>query len=256
MAMPPRPSARARARARPAARARGGRRATAAEKARANRILDLLEEAHPEADCALHWRNPFELLAATILSAQCTDARVNQVTPALFRRYPDAAALAGAQPAELERLIQPTGFFRAKAKSLIGCARGLQAAHGGVVPDRLAPLVELPGVGRKTASVVIGHAYNVAEGIAVDTHVLRVSNRLGIARAAEAAEVERQLMALLPRERWVRTTDLLIFHGRKICSARRPACGDCPVFPFCRWPQKRAFAMKAAAAPRASRGRR
>jgi endonuclease-3 len=217
-------------------------RATAAEKARANRILDLLEQAHPEATCALHWRTPYELVMATILSAQCTDERVNLVTPTLFARYPDAAALARARASDVERIIKSTGFFRAKAKSLMGCARGLTERHGGQVPRSLDVLVKLPGIGRKTASVVLGHAYDVAEGIAVDTHVLRVSNRLGVARGDDPILVERQLMALIPRERWTRTTDLLIFHGRKICNARRPLCGQCPVFTLCRWPSRQAFA--------------
>jgi endonuclease-3 len=150
----------------------------------------------------------------------------------------------------VERIIRPTGFFRAKAKSLMGCARGLSEAHGGEVPRTLDALVELPGIGRKTASVVLGHAYDVAEGIAVDTHVLRVSNRLGIASSDDPLVVERQLMALIPRERWTRTTDLLIFHGRKVCIARRPLCGTCPVFALCRWENRQAFAL---GAPRAGK---
>ena len=227
----------------PAARSAAPPRAGAAEKARAGRILDLLEEAHPEATCALHYRNPYELVMATILSAQCTDERVNMVTPELFARYPDAKSLAAARPTEVERIIKSTGFFRAKTKSLIGCARGLTEHHGGVVPRTMAEMVKLPGVGRKTASVVIGHAYDVAEGIAVDTHVLRVSNRLGIAHAEDPLVVEQQLMALIPQPRWTRTTDLLIFHGRKICDARRPLCGACPVFALCRWEQRQAFAL-------------
>lgn len=180
---------------------------------------------------------------ATILSAQCTDARVNLVTPELFRRYPDAAALARARREELEEIIRSTGFFRAKAKSLIGCASGLVEQHGGEVPRRLEPLTQLRGIGRKTASVVLGHAYGVAEGIAVDTHVLRVANRLGLARSDDPAGVEEELMALIPRARWIRTTDLLIFHGRKICDARRPACARCPVFALCQWESRQAFAV-------------
>ena len=210
---------------------------------RAAKILDILEQTHPDADCALHRNNAFELLVATILSAQCTDERVNQVTPALFRRYPTPAAMAKARPAQLEAMIRPTGFFRAKTRSILGCARALVAEHGGEVPRTMDAMVELPGVGRKTSSVVLGHAYGIAEGIAVDTHVLRVSNRLGIARGDDPIEVERQLMALIPRERWIRTTDLLIFHGRRICQARRPACGLCPVFSLCRWPHRQAYAL-------------
>lgn len=217
----------------------------------ATRILDILERTHPEATCALHYGNAYELLVATILSAQCTDQRVNLVTPALFRRYPTPTALAGAQPSELEQLIRPTGFFRAKTRSLIGCASALVERHAGELPRGLDAMVKLPGVGRKTASVVLGHVYGIAEGIAVDTHVLRVANRLGLARGDEPAKVERQLMELIPRERWTRTTDLLIFHGRKICDARRPACGVCPLFGLCRWPSRQAFA----ALPAARRGR-
>jgi endonuclease-3 len=212
-------------------------------RARAAKILDILEEAHPEARCALDYRNPFELVTATILSAQCTDEQVNRVTPQLFRRYPTPAALAGARPADVEAIIRPTGFFRAKTKSIQGCARGLAEEHGGEVPRTMEAMVKLPGVGRKTASVVLGHAYDIAEGIAVDTHVLRVGNRLGIVRSTDPLEVERRLMAIIPQERWTRTTDLLIFHGRKICIARRPLCGQCPVFALCRWPQRQAFAL-------------
>jgi endonuclease-3 len=230
---------------------RGPGRAFRPTPAFAAEILDLLERTHPEATCALHHENAFQLVVATILSAQCTDQRVNLVTPALFRRYPDAATLARARPAELEELIRSTGFFRAKAKSLIGCARGLVERHGGELPRSLAEMVKLPGVGRKTASVVLGHAFDIAEGIAVDTHVLRVSNRLGLARADDAGKVETQLMALIPRERWTRTTDLLIFHGRKICDARRPVCGECPVFGLCRWEARQAFAAVSPARRRA-----
>lgn len=209
---------------------------------RAARILDLLEQAHPEACCALHYRDAFQLSVATILSAQCTDERVNAVTPALFARYPDAATLAAAPLADVEEIIRSTGFFRAKARSITGFARGLVERHGGAVPRTMAEMVPLPGVGRKTANVVLGHAYDVAEGIAVDTHVLRVSNRLGLASGDDPLEVERQLMALVPQTRWTRTTDLLIFHGRKVCDARRPRCGDCPLFALCRWESRQAWA--------------
>ena len=205
-------------------------------------MLDRLEEVHPEARCALDYGNAFELAVATILSAQCTDERVNKVTPQLFARYPDAAALAAALPADLEEIIRSTGFFRAKSRSLIGFAKGLLERHGGAVPRTIAELVPLPGIGRKTANVVIGHAYGVNEGIAVDTHVLRVTNRLGLAEGDDPLKIEAQLMALVPRERFTRTTDLLIFHGRKICDARRPACGVCPLFAECRWPSRQAWA--------------
>jgi endonuclease-3 len=222
--------------------------------ARAGKILDLLEQAHPEATCALHYRNPYELVTAVILSAQCTDERVNMVTPELFRRYPGPESLARARMEEVEEIIRSTGFFRAKAKSIVGCARGLASEHGGQVPRTLDAMVKLPGVGRKTANVVLGHAYDVAFGIAVDTHVLRVSNRLAIAKCDDPIVVEQQLMAIIPKERWTRTTDLLIFHGRKICIARRPLCGACPVFALCRWPQRQAFA--AGRPPRVARPRR
>jgi len=221
---------------------RPGRESKALLRARAAKILDILEETHPEATCALHHRNPFELVTAVILSAQCTDERVNMVTPALFRRYPGPESLARARMEDVEDIIRSTGFFRAKAKSIVGCARALAAEHGGEVPRSLDALVKLPGIGRKTASVVLGHAYDIAEGIAVDTHVLRISNRLGIARSDDPIAVEQQLMGLIPKERWTRTTDLLIFHGRKICIARRPLCGGCPVFALCRWPHRQAFA--------------
>jgi endonuclease-3 len=207
------------------------------------RILDVLETEHPEATCALHWRTPFELTIATILSAQCTDERVNAVTPALFARYSTPQAMAAAPSAGLEDLIRPTGFFRAKTRSIQGCARALVERHAGAVPRAMEDLVRLPGIGRKTASVVQGHAFGVAEGIAVDTHVLRVAGRLGISAGDEPLEVERQLMALIPRERWTRTTDLLIFHGRKVCAARRPACGRCALFRSCRFEGKQAFAL-------------
>jgi endonuclease III len=219
--------------------------AKAADVARTARILTALEVAHPEAECALRHKNAFELVASTILSAQCTDVRVNMVTPVLFGRYPTAAALADADPAELESIIRSTGFFRAKARSLIGCAKALVRDHGGEVPRTLDALVKLPGIGRKTANVVLGHAFGIAEGIAVDTHVLRLSNRLGMARGDDPIAVERQLMALVPQTRWTRTTDLLIFHGRKICDARRPACGTCPIFALCPWEDRQAWATTA-----------
>jgi endonuclease-3 len=208
----------------------------------AAQILDRLELAHPEARCALDYSDAFQLSVATILSAQCTDERVNKVTPALFARYPDAGALAAAAPAEVEGIIRSTGFFRAKAKSLIGFAKGIVERHGGQVPRTIAELVPLPGIGRKTANVVLGHAYDVNEGIAVDTHVRRVANRLGLVDSEDPAKIEVQLMALVPRERWTRVTDLLIFHGRKVCDARRPACGVCPVFALCRWDSRFAWA--------------
>jgi endonuclease III len=228
-------------------------RPTRLNRERTAQILDILEKTYPEADTELRHGNAFELVVATILSAQCTDERVNQVTPALFQRYPTAAAMAKARPAQIEAMIRSTGFFRAKTKSILGCARALVADHGGEVPRTMAEMVKLPGVGRKTSSVVLGHAYRIAEGIAVDTHVRRVANRLGIARGDDPIELERQLMKLIPPERWIETTDLLIFHGRRVCQARHPACGACPVFALCRWPPRQAYAL--GQKPRVARAR-
>jgi endonuclease III len=194
-------------------------------------VLDTLETQHPEADTELHYTNAFELLVATILSAQSTDQRVNVVTPALFKKYPDARALAKARVAALERQIHSTGFFRAKAKSLIGMATALIEKHGGQVPADMTALVELPGVGRKTANVVLGHALGVP-GLPVDRHVLRVANRIGIAASDDPVIVERQLCGALPRERWTRTSDTLILHGRRICRPK-PLCDQCAVRDDC-----------------------
>ncbi len=219
---------------------------------RARRILDRLEQAHPEARCALDYADAFQLSVATILSAQCTDERVNKVTPQLFAKYPDAASLAAAPLPDVEEIIKSTGFFRAKARSITGFAAGVASRHGGRVPRTIADLVPLPGVGRKTANVVLGHAYGVNEGIAVDTHVLRVANRLGLTESDDPLKVEKELMTLVPRERWTRTTDLLIFHGRKICDARRPLCAVCPVFASCAWESREAWASREAK-PQAAR---
>ncbi|HXI28244.1 MAG TPA: endonuclease III, partial [Vicinamibacterales bacterium] len=194
-------------------------------------ILDKLEAQHPGADTELDYQTPFQLLVATILSAQSTDARVNMVTPALFKRYKDARALAKATGAELEPQIHSTGFFRAKAKSLIGMAQALVASHGGDVPASMEALVELPGVGRKTANVVLGHALGVP-GLPVDRHVLRVANRIGIAEGDDPVLVEEQLCAALPKQRWTRTSDTLILHGRRICRPR-PLCDQCAVRDDC-----------------------
>ena len=195
------------------------------------RILDKLERQYPGADTELHYTTPFELLVATILSAQSTDARVNMVTPALFKRYPDARALAKATPAELEPQIHSTGFFRAKAKSLLGMAQALVTNHRGDVPSDMDALVELPGVGRKTANVVLGHALGVP-GLPVDRHVLRVSNRIGIAESDDPRVVEQQLCDAMPKARWTRTSDTLILHGRRICRPK-PLCDRCAVRDDC-----------------------
>jgi endonuclease III len=194
-------------------------------------ILDKLETQHPNADTELHHRNAFELLVATILSAQSTDQRVNMVTPALFARYPDARTLARATPEELEPQILSTGFFRAKSKSLLGMARALVEKHGGEVPADMEALIELSGVGRKTANVVLGHALGVP-GLPVDRHVLRVSNRIGIAEGDDPEAVEGQLCAKLPKTRWTRTSDTLILHGRRICRPK-PLCAECVVQDDC-----------------------
>jgi endonuclease-3 len=194
-------------------------------------VLDKLETQHPDADTELDYETPFQLLVATILSAQSTDARVNMVTPALFKRYKDARALAKAKPAELEPQIHSTGFYRAKAKSLLGMAQKLVADHNGTVPASMDALVELPGVGRKTANVVLGHALGVP-GLPVDRHVLRVSNRIGIAEGDDPEVVEDQLCGAMPKERWTRTSDTLILHGRRICRPR-PLCDQCAVRDDC-----------------------
>ncbi|MCH7747071.1 MAG: endonuclease III [Acidobacteria bacterium] len=195
------------------------------------RVLRLLEAQHPDAGTELTFRNAYELLTATILSAQCTDERVNQVTPSLFERYPTPAALAKATPEEIEPQIRPTGFFRTKSRSLVGMARTLVGHHGGEVPADLDALVRLPGVGRKTANVVLGHALGVP-GLPVDRHVLRVANRLGIARSADPVVVERQLGAALPKPRWTLASDTLILHGRRICKPR-PLCDRCGARKMC-----------------------
>jgi endonuclease-3 len=194
-------------------------------------ILDLLEGQHPDADTELHFKNAFQLLTATILSAQSTDQGVNMVTPALFARYPDAKALAKATPAELEPQIHSTGFFRQKSKALIGMATALVERHGGQVPASMDALVDLPGVGRKTANVVLGHALGVP-GLPVDRHVLRVANRIGIAESDDPVVVEQQLCGALPPERWTRTSDTLILHGRRICNPK-PLCDRCAVTTLC-----------------------
>ena len=195
-----------------------------------------LERQHPGADTALRYSNPFELLVATILSAQCTDERVNQVTPALFKRYPDAGALAAATTADLEPQIQSTGFFRAKSKSLLGMATAVCERHQGAIPASMDALVELPGVGRKTANVVLGHALGVP-GLPVDRHVLRVSNRIGIAKGDDPEVVEQQLGAALPKQDWIVASDTMILHGRRVCKPK-PRCDQCAVRDDCLYYKK------------------
>ena len=199
---------------------------------RARRINRILAETYPDACCELDFRSPLELLVATILSAQCTDVRVNQVTPALFARYPTAADYAAADPAELEELVKSTGFYRNKAANIIGMAQAVCERHGGEVPDRLEEMVKLPGVGRKTANVVLGNAFDTP-GITVDTHVGRLSRRLGLTDKEDPVAVEFDLAALLPKSEWTLFSHRLIFHGRRVCKARRPACGVCPLARLC-----------------------
>jgi endonuclease-3 len=199
--------------------------------AQSRAILRALQQQHPGADTELHYSTPFELLVATILSAQTTDAGVNAATPALFARYPDARAMAGADAAELERLIHATGFFRQKARALMGMAQGLVERHDGEVPASMEALVDLPGVGRKTANVVLGHALGVP-GLPVDRHVLRVANRIGLARSDDPEVVERQLGASLPRHQWTVASDTLILHGRRVCKPK-PICDRCAVRADC-----------------------
>ena len=196
-------------------------------------VYDRLLAEYPGAHCALDFTNAFQLLCATILSAQCTDKRVNLVTPMLFARYPDAAALASARPEDVEEIIRSSGFFRSKTKSLIGMATGLVERHGGEVPADMDALTALPGVGRKTANVILGNAFHIDEGIVVDTHVTRLSNRLGLASGTDAVKIERALIPLFPREHWTMLSHLLIEHGRQVCVAPRPRCGECVLSDVC-----------------------
>ncbi|MEO8620673.1 MAG: endonuclease III [bacterium] len=205
----------------------------AALKAQANVVLQRLLAEYPNAHCALDFTNAFELLSATILSAQCTDKRVNMVTPNLFARYPNATALAAANQSDVEEIIKTTGFFRNKAKSLIGMATGLVERHGGEVPADMDALVQLPGVGRKTANVILGNAFGRNDGIVVDTHVTRVSNRLGLVAGTDAVKIEQALMPLFPQQHWTMLSHLFIEHGRQVCDARAPRCGDCVLADVC-----------------------
>ena len=202
-------------------------------KARAAEYYRRLSAAYPDAHCALDHENPYQLLVATILSAQCTDKRVNMVTPDLFRRYAAAPALADANPDELEDAIRSTGFFRNKTKSLLGMARAVVERHGGEIPDSMEELTQLPGVGRKTANVILGNAFDKNLGIVVDTHVTRLSNRLGLTRETDAVKIEEDLMPLFPPKQWTMVSHLLIEHGRQICIARAPRCEECPLNDIC-----------------------
>lgn len=202
-------------------------------KAHADEILKRLKAEYPDAHCELDFANPLQLLAATILSAQCTDKRVNMVTPELFRRYPDAESMSAAKTEDLEELIKSTGFFRNKTKSLLGMSAAVSEKHGGAVPSTMVELVALPGVGRKTANVVLGNAFGINEGVVVDTHVGRLAVRLGLTDETDPVKVELALIPLFPQEDWALLSHLLIFHGRRVCFARGPECGECVLNDIC-----------------------
>lgn len=212
------------------AHASGGR---GTEPKRVRAILKKLDEAYPAATCALKHHNPFQLLVATILSAQCTDQRVNMVTPALFAKYPTPKDLASANPRELENEIRSTGFFRNKTKSLIGASKKLSEDFGGQVPQTMDELLSLPGVARKTANVVLGTAYRIASGVVVDTHVQRVSKRLDLTKNTEPKKIEQDLMRVIPQEKWILFSHQIIWHGRRVCQARRPRCIECNLERIC-----------------------
>src|SRR5256885_7499554 len=218
---------------RPKARARRTRKTRDGVQVRAGEVLRRLSREYPSARTALDFRNPLELLVATILSAQCTDKRVNMVTPGLFKKYRRAADYANAPQTELENAIKSTGFFRSKAKSIRGAMRAIAEEHNGKVPDTMEELRALPGVGRKTANVVLGNAFAKNEGIVVDTHVVRLSKRLRLTRHSEPEKIERDLMKLVPREHWTDWSHWLIWHGRRRCFARKPDCSRCEVFQLC-----------------------
>ncbi len=206
--------------------------------AKAKQILIIIESSYPDAHVTLDFTNPFQLLIATILAAQCTDERVNQVTKGLFKRYPTPEAFADADPVELEEAIRSTGFYRNKTRSIIGCCKKLVEEFGGQVPQTMEALITLSGVWRKTANIVLGNAFGITEGIAVDTHVMRVANRLGLAASDKPDEIEQQLCRIIPKEKWTLLTHLLVFHGRRICMARKPDCPHCPIRHLCPWPEK------------------
>jgi len=210
----------------------------AATPERVATILERLEAQYPGARCSLDFEAPLQLLVATILSAQCTDERVNMVTPALFARFRTAQDFADANPAELEEMIRSTGFYRNKTRSLIGMGQVLADRHGGEVPRSMAELTRVPGAGRKTANVVLGNAFGVEEGVVVDTHVARISQRLGLTRHTDPGRIEQDLMTLIPRGRWTLFPHLMIHHGRAICQARKPQCERCPLNDVCPFPSR------------------
>lgn len=207
--------------------------ATSPAQERLPEIVRLLRELHPDATCALDFANPLQLLVATILSAQCTDERVNKVTPVLFARYPTARALAEADREELEQIVHSTGFYRNKAKNIQEACRRIVTEYGGEVPSNMVDLLSLAGVARKTANVVLGNCYGIADGIVVDTHVKRLSERLGLTTQTDPEKIERDLMAMSPQSEWIDLSHLLIFHGRRVCDARKPRCADCPISYLC-----------------------
>lgn len=217
----------------PKAPAKAGAAPSPAERQRAQRVFEKLRETYPNARCALDHENAYQLLTATILSAQTTDVGINQITPGLFKKYPTPKHLAAADRAELEQQIKKSGFYRNKAKNIMGAAQKVVDDHGGEVPDTMEELLELPGVARKTANVVLGNVFNKQEGFVVDTHVKRLSYRLGFTTFTDPEKIERDLMALFPREEWTRAAHVIIFHGRRICQARNPACEVCPVNTDC-----------------------
>jgi endonuclease-3 len=214
-------------------RKRRGRESRAELATRARRIAERLAREYSDARCALEHETPLQLLVSTILSAQCTDERVNQVTPELFRRFPDAAAIAASAPGELEAVIRSTGFFNNKAKNLRACCRLLVERHGGDVPRTMDELLQLPGVARKTANVVLGTAYGIAAGVVVDTHVLRIARLLKLTRQSDPVKIERDLIALLPPQEWIDFSHRLIWHGRRVCIANRPKCEQCVLADLC-----------------------
>jgi endonuclease III len=215
------------------ARAAGQAHAAGTDPKRVAAILAKLDEAYPNATCELNFENPFQLVVATILSAQCTDVRVNQVTETLFKKYPDAKAFAYANPSELEQEIRPTGFFRNKTKSVMGASRAIIEKFGGQVPRTMEEILTLPGVARKTANVVLGTAYGIASGVVVDTHVLRLSKRLDLSRNEDPKKVEQDLMKIIPQEKWIQFSHQLIWHGRRVCFARKPKCIECNMESLC-----------------------
>lgn len=202
-------------------------------KEQAAAVAKGLAKEYGDAECALVHKNPFELMIATILSAQCTDQRVNMVTPDLFKKWSTPQAMAKAEIGQLEKTIQSTGFFRNKAKSILGCSQKLVELHGGKVPQSLEELVKLPGIGRKTANVVLGTAFGIPSGVVVDTHVTRLCHRLGLTKHTNAVKIEQDLIKLLPQEEWINFSHRLIHHGRRICIARKPRCGECMLLAIC-----------------------